>query len=195
MDRAIWTSALVGFLAPIVLFSPFNSSKAWVTSLLDQARGRQAVVQPSHPQVTIRTSARAPERRSHVTRVGLRKSKAAAPKAGPRPATPVEPFDAKAQLARTIDPNLRPDWYLIDPTIRRGDVLFLKNKVVVFKGSKIGDLKSYVPVSNSRLLTKKERRVIETLARRPSGDEQPVAARPAPAGLVSASAARTGATN
>lgn len=169
MDRDIWMSALVGFLAPVVLFSPLNGAKAWVTSLLDARR--PAVAAPAaHPIVTVRKTARV---------VVARKRGDKAP-VGPA----AKPLDPKEQLALTIDPNKRPDWYLIDPTLKKGDVLFLRNRVVVFKGDKIGDLKDYVPVSGTRLLSRKERRLIEGLASRDSGSAVP--SKPAPQGAATA---------
>lgn len=179
MDRGLWTSALVGFLAPVVLFAPLDSSRAWVTSLLNEARQHAVAAAPAHPQVTVgREDRRAGPSKAKPERVARAKSGVHVVVA--------PPFDPKAQLAQTIDPNKRPDWYLIDPTIRRGDILFLRNRVVVFKGGRIGDLSDYVSVGSTRLLSRKERRQIEALAPRPA-PTTPVASRLAPQSLVKAS--------
>jgi hypothetical protein len=34
-----------------------------------------------------------------------------------------------------IDPVKNPDWYLDDPTLRRGDIVVLKGEVLVYQGS------------------------------------------------------------
>jgi hypothetical protein len=39
-----------------------------------------------------------------------------------------------AVLNAQIDPVLDPNWYLNDPTLRRGDMVVLENKVLVYDG-------------------------------------------------------------
>ncbi|WP_020186639.1 hypothetical protein [Methylopila sp. 73B] len=75
------------------------------------------------------------------------------------------------QLARTIDPVANPDWHLVDPTLRRGDVLFLADRVVVFTGGRIGDASSYAPLESSRIVSSSERRALRQMAGRPAQDE------------------------
>lgn len=74
-------------------------------------------------------------------------------------------FDPKAQLARTIDPVTNPNWYLDDPTLRKGDILVLPGRVLVFAGGKVGDPLSYVALERTRLLTKSERRKVAAMTR------------------------------
>lgn len=95
-----------------------------------------------------------------------------------RPATPVERPAARIapapkpqltpeqQLARTIDPVKSPEWHLVDPTLKRGDILFLADRVVVFTGGRIGDPRSYSPLSDTRLVSKAERRTLGRMAGR-----------------------------
>lgn len=63
--------------------------------------------------------------------------------------------DPKAQLAATIDPVRNPDWHLIDPTLRRGDILVLADRVLVFAGGRIGAPASYVSLRDDRTLGRK----------------------------------------
>ncbi len=77
----------------------------------------------------------------------------------------------KEQLARTIDPVANPDWHLVDPTLRRGDVLFLADRVVVFTGGRIGDARSYAPLESSRTVSPTERRALRQMAGRTAPDE------------------------
>lgn len=181
MDRAVWTSAAIGFAIPVVLLSPLNAARAGFLDWLFAPR-KPAVTRPlanaaAHPDVTV------------GTRRVARKRVAAKVVRGER--TPARRLDPKEQLARTIDPDKRPDWYLIDPTIRKGDVLFLRNRVLVYKGSRLGDARSYVPVSQSRELSRKERRLLEAMA--PArGEAAPVASRPAPGRSVASAADPSG---
>ena len=180
MDRDIWVSALVGFLAPVVLFSPLNGAKAWVTSFLNSRK--PAVAAPStvaHPVVTVRRSARVVVARRRGAKAPVQLAQAPVAK----------PLDPQTQLAQTIDPNKRPDWYLIDPTLKKGDVLFLRNRVLVFRGGRIGDLRDYVPVSGTRLLSRKERRIIEGLAAHSPAPSD--LSRPAPQGAATAKTGRS----
>ncbi|NNM71323.1 hypothetical protein [Enterovirga aerilata] len=36
-----------------------------------------------------------------------------------------------------LDPAKNPDWYLQDPTLRRGDIVVLKGEVLVFRGGRL----------------------------------------------------------
>lgn len=74
--------------------------------------------------------------------------------------------DPKEHLARTIDPVANPDWHLIDPTLRRGNVLVLTDRVLVFTGGRIGAPASYVSLAETRLVSKTERtRIAEMTGR------------------------------
>lgn len=75
------------------------------------------------------------------------------PKAANRPPKLVYVSPAE-MLARTIDPVKTPDWHLIDPTLKKGDVIVLPGRVLVFAGGRIGDEVNYVPLEKTRLLDK-----------------------------------------
>jgi hypothetical protein len=62
-----------------------------------------------------------------------------------------------AVLNAQIDPAMDPNWYLSDPTLRRGDMVVLENKVLVYDGppetgphmrARFADLQSSAVVSN-----------------------------------------------
>lgn len=72
-------------------------------------------------------------------------------------AAPVVQLSPAEMLARTIDPIANPDWWLIDPTLRKGDILVLTDRVVVFAGGKVGLATNYSSLEKSRLVSKKER--------------------------------------
>ncbi|MDR6285201.1 hypothetical protein HNR47_001184 [Methylopila jiangsuensis] len=156
VDKSLLKTAAIGFLAPVVLLAPFQNARA---GFLDWLFGRRpaAVSAPAHPEVTVSAASKRPK-----------KKRAAALKAPPVPAlTPQE------QLARTIDPDKTPDWHLVDPTLRRGDVLFLKDRVVVFMGGEPGKPGAYMPVSQTRLFTARERRLFAAMARDRAGPPRP----------------------
>jgi hypothetical protein len=44
---------------------------------------------------------------------------------------------AAAAPAEPIDPAKNPEWFLQDPTLRRGDILVLKDEVLVFQGGRM----------------------------------------------------------
>lgn len=87
--------------------------------------------------------------------------------------TPKAPAQLSPQemLARTIDPNKNPNWHLEDPTLRKGDILVLNDRVVVFTGGPLGAPKSYVALSRTKLLTKQERLQVAAMTRRPAEPE------------------------
>ncbi|MFD1332434.1 hypothetical protein ACFQ4O_10530 [Methylopila musalis] len=146
MDKSLWKTAAIGFLTPIVLLAPFQNARA---GFLDWLLGRKAptVSAPVHPEVTVaQTATRKVRKRAAVAK--------AAPALSPQ-----------EQLARTIDPERTPDWHLVDPTLRRGDVLFLKDRVVVFMGGEPSAPGAYMPVSQTRLFTARERRLFASMAR------------------------------
>lgn len=92
-----------------------------------------------HPVVTISLKPRKVARAKNRT-----------PKAPPQ-------LSPREMLARTIDPDKNPNWHLEDPTLRKGDILVLRDRVVVFTGGPLGAPKSYVALSRTKLLTKQER--------------------------------------
>lgn len=148
MDRGLWTTALVGFLAPIVLFAPFTQANAGLLDWLFGRREPAAVAAPAHPDVTL-----TPDRQE----IAKRRQGKAQPK--------LVVIDPRDTLARTIDPVKNPDWWLADPTLRKGDILFLDDRVVVFVGKKPGERAAYVPVGQTRLVSKSERKQILAMAR------------------------------
>lgn len=68
-------------------------------------------------------------------------------------------------LARAIDPVKNPNWYLEDPTLRRGDVVVLKGQILVYDGGrKVGSREAFTALKDSRILSKGERDRIEQMA-------------------------------
>lgn len=57
---------------------------------------------------------------------------------------------------RSIDPERHPDWFLIDPNIRRGDILVLKSGPVVYLGGSHGQRsrEDFVSLGQSRTLSR-----------------------------------------
>ncbi|WP_020180978.1 hypothetical protein [Methylopila sp. M107] len=198
MDRAVWTSAAIGFLAPVVMFSPLNASQAWFSAWqkpLKPAAAASAAPSPAPVEAhAVRTAKIIRVRHGKAVDKDRGRSRLAGKPIAIAEAPVAKPIDPKEQLARTIDPGKRPDWYLIDPTLKRGDVLFLADKVVVFRGRKIGNLADYVPVARTRMLSRKDRRLIERMASRPAPSlaETPPAR---PNRLADASSAGTPAAN
>jgi hypothetical protein len=120
-----------------------GTAQAGFFEMLFGIRKPAPVVEPQHPAVTISPSR--PVRKAARRPVGL---------------------DPKQTLARTIDPVKNPDWYLVDPTLKRGDILVLPGKVVVFDGRKLGDERSYAPLSQTRLISNAERtRIAKSIGR------------------------------
>ncbi|RXF68515.1 hypothetical protein [Hansschlegelia zhihuaiae] len=118
-----------------------STARAGLLDFIFGWRDRAHVSRPAaaapHPEVTIRPKAK---------RVAKNSTKPAALALSP-----------KEQLARTIDPVKNPRWYLEDPTLRKGDILVLADRVLVFAGGEIGRPKSYVALSRTKLLSAKER--------------------------------------
>jgi hypothetical protein len=105
----------------------------------DRTDIRRPAATAPHPEVTIKA-------RPKAKRLAKNRAKPAALALSP-----------KEQLARTIDPVKNPRWYLEDPTLKKGDVLVLEDRVLVFAGGEIGRPKSYVALSRTKLLSAKER--------------------------------------
>ena len=102
-----------------------------------------------------------------------------APRAGLRiTVRPERPRAKKVRQARTdqgkpqntaIDPKANPDWYLQDPTLRRGDIVVLPGQVLVFGGSKgPASPEEYTALPDSKLVSKAERERIGAMARLPA---------------------------
>ncbi len=74
-----------------------------------------------------------------------------------------------------IDPARVPDWYLADPTLRRGDIVVLARGVYVFQGGEgPRGPADFVPLERSRLSQGEKARVAAMTGYRPS--ERPTAA-------------------
>lgn len=74
--------------------------------------------------------------------------------------------DAPGQkpLNTSIDPEKVPDWYLRDPTLRRGDILVLKNRVLVVDGGASPGRLGLTPLDQSRLVSRAERQKVRAMA-------------------------------
>ena len=72
------------------------------------------------------------EDRGSGLEVVVRPRRAAPPRQVVRKPAPKEVATA------SMDPVKNPDWYLDDPTLRRGDILVLKGEVLVFEGTGTG---------------------------------------------------------
>lgn len=105
----------------------------------------------------IQRAAPAPVAHPDITISGKQKPRKVARNKAREPRVAAVGLSPKEQLARTIDPNKNPNWYLEDPTLRKGDILVLNDRVVVFTGGALGAPKSYVALSRAKLLTRKER--------------------------------------
>lgn len=163
-------TALTAGLAFVLGFGAIPSAKAGLLDLLFGWADRKDVVAPApHPDVTVSP---APVRKKVAKR---------------KPAmTPQE------QLARTIDPAKNPRWYLEDATLRKGDILVLGDRVVVFTGGELGAPKSYVSLSRTKLLTPKERERVAAMTGN-RAETAPLIAQTAPSKLrkLKAAAAQT----
>lgn len=136
--------------ACVASFVSVSTAQAGLFDFLFKPR-RQAPVQATvAPVPAAAPVARKPAKRSGET----------------RPAALHTPVDMAAGRAQVIDPEANPDWHLIDPTLRRGDILVLRDRIVVFAGGPVGAPRSYVALSRSRLVSKEERAQL-TLAARP----------------------------
>jgi hypothetical protein len=64
-----------------------------------------------------------------------------------------------------INPTERPNWYLEDPTLRKGDIVVLPGRVLVFQGGRGPiDEADYVSLDESRYVSKAERQTIKAMA-------------------------------
>lgn len=77
------------------------------------------------------------------------------------------------RLATPIDPKTTPNWHLVDPTLRPGDIVVLPGQVLVFEGGAFPAQRSdFATLDRSRRISKGERQQIEKMATVPgsSGD-------------------------
>jgi hypothetical protein len=72
--------------------------------------------------------------------------------------------DSKRFLQVSIDPVSNPDWYLTDPTLRRGDIVVLPNKVLVYAGGRTSRrLADFDDLQGTRLVSSRDRERIKLL--------------------------------
>jgi hypothetical protein len=72
--------------------------------------------------------------------------------------------DSKRYLQVSIDPVSNPDWYLTDPTLRRGDIVVLSNKVLVYAGGRTSRrLADFDDLQGTRLVSSRDRERIKLL--------------------------------
>ncbi len=72
--------------------------------------------------------------------------------------------DSKRFLQVSIDPVSNPDWYLTDPTLRRGDIVVLSNKVLVYTGGRsTRRLADFDDLQGTRLVSSRDRERIRLL--------------------------------
>lgn len=142
-----WKTLIAAF---IVSFVSVSTAQAGLFDFLFKPRQPARVEAAAAPAPAVRAPvARKPAKRPVETRLVVLHA----------------PIDMEAGRARVIDPEAIPDWHLIDPTLRRGDILVLRDRVVVFAGGAIGAPKSYVALSRSRLVSRSERASIALAAR------------------------------
>ncbi|MBV9076678.1 MAG: hypothetical protein JO048_04245 [Methylobacteriaceae bacterium] len=80
--------------------------------------------------------------------------------------------------AKVIDPKTNPKWYLEDPTLRRGDIVVLPGRVLVYEG-RGGPVEEadYASLDRSAL-SKQERQRIRAMAGLPADGAQPPEVKP-----------------
>ena len=105
---------------------------------------------------------------------------------GPRRAAPARPryITAKpAAPAVKLDPEADPNWFLRDPTLRRGDIIVTRTGVIVFDGQAKAEHVSgdFTPLGQTRLLSPIRRQEIADMAR---GIKTPVNFKPVSASLT-----------
>ena len=66
--------------------------------------------------------------------------------------------EQKAKLQTAIDPVKNPQWYLDDPTLRRGDIVVLQGRALVFDGARgVRSNGDFTPIQRSSLVSQGER--------------------------------------
>lgn len=149
----MYRRALAAGLAFAIGMSGVTSANAGLLDFIFGWRNRTDLSTPparqtAHPSVTI-DSASMPK-----------KKVAGAKKRTPKAPVQLSPAE---MMARTIDPYSNPNWWLEDPTLRKGDILVLKDRVVVFSGGAVGAPKSYVALERTKLLSSSERRQVAAM--------------------------------
>lgn len=78
--------------------------------------------------------------------------------------------EVKPQLVVSIDPVANPNWYLTDPTLRKGDIVVLPKGVTVFNGER-GQrrLSDFEDLRRTRLLSERERDRVRAFTQRFTG--------------------------
>lgn len=116
-------------------------------------------------------------------RIQVNSRKLARPRVAARPKvakrSPVQ-RELKTKLAAPIDSKGNPSWFLEDPTLRRGDVIVLKGRVLVYEGRRGRNmsLADFALLRDSRLVSKGERTRIEGMARVPAATPMAAASKP-----------------
>lgn len=83
--------------------------------------------------------------------------------AGPR-------AEHKPKLQTSIDPVKNPSWYLDDPTLRRGDIVVLKGRALVYDGGRgARSTDDFTPIQKSTLVSKGDRDKVEKMSKGNAG--------------------------
>jgi hypothetical protein len=70
----------------------------------------------------------------------------------------------KKVVNKAIDPKAHPNWFLEDPTLKRGDIVVLPTGAMVYEGGSRPQTKQdFAKLSDSRLVSKKERERINDM--------------------------------
>jgi hypothetical protein len=81
---------------------------------------------------------------------------------------PARPKEAKKELQTPIDIAKEPEWFLKDRTLRRGDVVVLPDRVVVFSGNgRQTGMDDFVSLESTALLSKKQKQAIMAVTQAP----------------------------
>lgn len=150
----ITLSFRAGVMAAAVAGIGLASAGPAQAGLFDFLFGGSGFQQPQQPvyqspgAIDVRVN---PRRRVRSERGEPRRERAAR---GPRP-------ERKVALATPIDPVKNPNWHLDDPTLKRGDIVVLKGKVLVFNGGSSHRVTSdFTSLDKSRLVSGSEREKI-----------------------------------
>ncbi|WP_375462281.1 hypothetical protein [uncultured Enterovirga sp.] len=84
--------------------------------------------------------------------------------------------ERKPVISKPIDPVARPNWFLEDPTLRRGDIVVLKGQVLVFNGARGAVTPAaFTSLDRSSLVSRAEKTRIEKMADTTGPAVEPVA--------------------
>lgn len=173
MSRRHFVSAAILTLTAIA--SPVPASAGFLEALFGGGSFQPA---PSHPvEMTVgpsRSFARPRvRRRSAVHR---------------RPGRTRVASHREMQKAVPIDPKRDPNWFLHDPTLRRGDIVVLERGVFVFTerpGSPPYAPEDFVSLDKSNLVSPATRALVGRMAAVPTGEPSPSASRTDKLAIVS----------